>query len=1093
VTQTFKSTALPAAGYLYQNLVGLEILLDWLDEPTRFSWVVLECEEADLAPIALDDIVAEYADGTRLYLQVKCANDPDDPDSALSWNWLFEKRRNRRSLIRKLFDAWRELPDSARVQIALVTNRRPDRGFDEGLVGSFIDWNRVSLDVKKKLIQELGAESDLIPFVSRLDFRHSKSHFPLLQERLRDRFASRYGDDLAWANFKSEALEWLVLKGRNRITLEEVRRIAAKTRPRPLREDFEVPSGYCVPDEVFHEEFLEKVVTSKGGGFVLVGSPGQGKSTYLSYLCGELSKREIPFIRHHYFLPVEHSNPRRLFMDDVSNMLIHQIEERYPQYRPELQPTAENLREWVASCAAASSGEGKPFVAIIDGLDHVWRENQQDLAPLEALLTQLLPLPSNLVLLLGTQPLSDELMPPTLRQAWSYLSKVPMPGMSIRAIAGWVSKQIETERFSALKAPANGQEYIDEVADALFQISSGHPLHVIYSLEMLLDSGHSVTSYEIERLPPCPDGDIRKYYETLWLQVGYVAQNVLHLISAFEFLWSRDALLVVLGDSSETASALSSIRHLTYATPLGLKPFHSSLAAYVTDHPEHGAQVQRFLPRVIEWLKDRAPDYLQWGWLWLIQARSGEPQELVDRPSWDWALDSLLLGYPPFQMVRITEEAEKVAFRNENFARAVELRWLKTRLLNGPDFQTDDFSRLTALTLELSQSTVMVEEMLQDLGGASTKNLNVLGQYLVIHGRLQDAERCLEEVRIRFNRKIGVQIRSSGRSAQEIEMDVLINLLGASGKYDARRLMTWLNRCKPDREKVFIKLVLAISRQRDMTRMLALVSRPKTKGMQRALELEAIRLACRLSIDLSKWPEFQQFKFHPLSACWALIHRVRNVTLPDHEIPEELLAHRYFSLESEQILEDWLHWHFFWCLAKSFMDVAAIFPTVELLKVPWISTALPGLQEAAKFAGQRLRRGDRVGFSHIWRFLHSLDGKKEYDDYTVERCLRRAMVHIAIDLGLLDSSRYDSVPVSISDMEVAIASGHFYRTQLTTRCLKRGEQLLTAEDAAIFVSGELESLAKTVTPFNERVEQYFDLAKSCMFGVGPSQLLDLST
>jgi len=83
VTQTFKSTALPAAGYLYQNLVGLEILLDWLDEPTRFSWVVLECEEADLAPIALDDIVAEYADGTRLYLQVKCANDPDDPDSAL--------------------------------------------------------------------------------------------------------------------------------------------------------------------------------------------------------------------------------------------------------------------------------------------------------------------------------------------------------------------------------------------------------------------------------------------------------------------------------------------------------------------------------------------------------------------------------------------------------------------------------------------------------------------------------------------------------------------------------------------------------------------------------------------------------------------------------------------------------------------------------------------------------------------------------------------------------------------------------------------------------------------------------------------------
>ena len=90
MSQTFKSSALPAAGYLYQNLVGVKILLDWLDEPTRFSWVVLECE--DVAPKALDDIVAEYSDGRRLYHQVKCANDSLDEASALSWPWLLEKK-----------------------------------------------------------------------------------------------------------------------------------------------------------------------------------------------------------------------------------------------------------------------------------------------------------------------------------------------------------------------------------------------------------------------------------------------------------------------------------------------------------------------------------------------------------------------------------------------------------------------------------------------------------------------------------------------------------------------------------------------------------------------------------------------------------------------------------------------------------------------------------------------------------------------------------------------------------------------------------------------------------------------------------------
>lgn len=1076
MSQTFKPTVLPTGGILYQNLVGIEILLDWLDEPTRFSWVVLECEETDVGPKALDDIVAEYGDGSRLYCQVKCANDPDDPDSALSWTWLLEKSGNRRSLIRKLFDASTQIPADTQAEIALVTNRRLDREFAENLAGSFVGWGRVAGDVKARVTAELGSESDVIPFLSRLEFRHSKSDFLLFQELLRNRFVSRYGDDLAWGSFKSEVFEWLVLKGRHRISLEDVRKIAAKTRPQPLREDFEVPSGYSVPDESFHRDFLEKVTSSKGGGFVLEGSPGQGKSTYLSYLCSELAPRGIPFVRHHYFLRIEPSNPRRFFMDDVANTFMHRIAVEYPQYRPDTQPKAEYLKEWVESCATGSFKEGKPFVVVIDGLDHLWREMDHDVAPLEALLSKLIPLPPNVVLVLGTQPLSDEDMPATLRQARSSFSWLQMPGMSTRAIAGWISKQIEEERFLPLGPQANRQEYVGEVADALFRISSGHPLHVIYSLEMLLNSGQPVTSYSIERLPPCPDGNIRSYYDELWLRLDYVAKDVLHLISAFEFLWSREALLAVLGDSSETAGALSAVRHLTHATPLGLKPFHSSLGAHVREYSEHKAQLGRLLPGVIEWLKDRAPDHLQWGWLWLTQARAGDCQPLVDGPSWDWALESLTRGYPPSQMVRIAEEAEELAFRAENYARAVELRWLKTRLLNGPEFQTDDFSRLEALTLEFSDSTSTVEETLQDLQGASTKTLNVLGEYLVRHGRLRDAINCQEELRKRFNRKLGLPLGHTGRSSLEAELHSLINLFGTTGQYDPKRLIGRMNRDKRERGKLFLTLLLAISRKGDMARMLALADLPKTKGMQRALELEAVRLACRLSVDLSGWSEFQRFAFHPLSACWALIRRAKGPSLPDHEIPEELVADRYFSVESEQILEDWLHLHFFWCLGRFFVDVAPVLPTIELPKIPWISSALPVLQDAARFAGQRLRRGDGVGFAHVWPFLNRLVKGKEYEDHSAELCLHRALVHIATDLGLLNSSRYGGMPVSSTDIRIAMDSGHFYIGQLRTRCLKRNEHLMTTDEVAAHVSGELDSLAKSVTRFNERVETYFDLA-----------------
>ena len=88
MSKTFKNTTLPTGGILYQNLVGLEILLDWLGDPTRFRWVALECEDANIAPRALDDIVAEYSDGRRMYLQVKCTNDPSDSNLSLTWEWL---------------------------------------------------------------------------------------------------------------------------------------------------------------------------------------------------------------------------------------------------------------------------------------------------------------------------------------------------------------------------------------------------------------------------------------------------------------------------------------------------------------------------------------------------------------------------------------------------------------------------------------------------------------------------------------------------------------------------------------------------------------------------------------------------------------------------------------------------------------------------------------------------------------------------------------------------------------------------------------------------------------------------------------------
>lgn len=49
-----------------------------------------------------------------------------------------------------------------------------------------------------------------------------------------------------------------------------------------MPEDFVVPPGYEVPDEIFYWEFVRDAVAATGSAILLTGPPGRGKSTYLA-------------------------------------------------------------------------------------------------------------------------------------------------------------------------------------------------------------------------------------------------------------------------------------------------------------------------------------------------------------------------------------------------------------------------------------------------------------------------------------------------------------------------------------------------------------------------------------------------------------------------------------------------------------------------------------------------------------------------------------------------------------------------------------------------------------------------------------------
>src|SRR5471030_1042651 len=109
-----------------------------------------------------------------------------------------------------------------------------------------------------------------------------------------------------------------------------------------------------------------------------------------------------------------------------------------------LPPSPERLRDWIEVCGESYREAGKRFFVFIDGLDHVWRDTAGSREPLEALFRYLLPLPDNVVLVIGTQRVADEQLPSRLLQFVPDQDWIELPLMSITSTRSWLAKEFES-------------------------------------------------------------------------------------------------------------------------------------------------------------------------------------------------------------------------------------------------------------------------------------------------------------------------------------------------------------------------------------------------------------------------------------------------------------------------------------------------------------------------------------------------------------------------------------------------------------------------------------------------------------------------
>lgn len=204
----------------YQDIIGCEVMVDWLEHSDRYSWVRVEADEAKF----LDDIVVMRADGRVEVKQVKFSTNPSGADDPFTWEKLLAEPESKSgNRTQSLLQKWaaslthlRELHDVA--DASLVSNRiaGADLATSLDLTTRLINFDLIGDVVRARIIDQVGDESSARDFFSVFPFKLNEPGLIDLEDALRRRF-DRLNSMLEQAGHRSlQRPECLCRKSRGR-------------------------------------------------------------------------------------------------------------------------------------------------------------------------------------------------------------------------------------------------------------------------------------------------------------------------------------------------------------------------------------------------------------------------------------------------------------------------------------------------------------------------------------------------------------------------------------------------------------------------------------------------------------------------------------------------------------------------------------------------------------------------------------------------------------------------------------------------------------------------------------------------------------
>lgn len=360
---------------------------------------------------------------------------------------------------------------------------------------------------------------------------------------------------------------------KDRWSLEELLRRLNWSDPFSPHHGHTFPTDALVQANRKTQDKLQLALAATDCGYLsLVGPPGCGKSTLLQ--TGLLPTPQAVVIRYLAFMPNEGHQLGRAEASDFLHDLVAQLKRTGLGHTLVTGTTLDELRLQLAKLLLEANArfekEGLRTVIVVDGLDHVPREER----PERSLLNELplpISLPAGVLFVLGTQKLDLEGMPPEVNSQASRPERL----ISVEALS-------REAVFRLVKVSGLSE---DSDAEIIFERSLGHPLSARYLIE---GARNALTEDERSNwLKSGPEygGDVENFYRRAWrdLEGNEPSREVLALLALVEGK-IRVASLDGLVDTRSVDKAWDAAKHLLLRTPDDeWRIFHNSFRLFLRE------------------------------------------------------------------------------------------------------------------------------------------------------------------------------------------------------------------------------------------------------------------------------------------------------------------------------------------------------------------------------------------------------------------------------------------------------------------------------------------------------------------------------